>query len=34
MGDPEMGAPTYGANWLADDDLNPFERGPEITEVR
>ena len=33
IGDPEMGAPTIGANWLADDDLNPFElasgRAPE-----
>ena len=36
MGDPEMGAPTYGANWLADDDLNPFElaagRAPEAAD--
>jgi putative ABC transport system permease protein len=36
MGDPEMGAPTFGANWLADDDLNPFElasgRAPEAAD--
>ena len=36
MGDPEMGAPTYGANWLADDDLNPFDlaagRAPEAAD--
>ena len=25
MGDPDMGAPTVGGNWLADDDLNPFD---------
>lgn len=25
MGDPDMGAPTFGANWLLDDALNPFE---------
>ncbi|MEQ1788066.1 MAG: ABC transporter permease, partial [Acidimicrobiales bacterium] len=36
IGDPEMGAPTFGANWLADDDLNPFElasgRAPEAAD--
>ena len=25
IGDPDMGAPTFGGNWLDDDDLNPFE---------
>ncbi|HEX2699339.1 MAG TPA: FtsX-like permease family protein [Acidimicrobiales bacterium] len=25
IGDPNMGAPTFGANWGDDDDLNPFE---------
>ncbi|WP_436794466.1 ABC transporter permease [Actinospongicola halichondriae] len=33
MGDPDMGAPTFGGNWLTDDSLNPFElasgRAPE-----
>jgi putative ABC transport system permease protein len=25
VGDPAMGAPTFGANWTDVDDLNPFE---------
>ena len=25
IGDPNMGAPTFGANWGANPDLNPFE---------
>jgi putative ABC transport system permease protein len=36
IGDPKMGAPTYGASWLADDDLNPFDlasgRAPEAAD--
>jgi putative ABC transport system permease protein len=24
IGDPEMGAPTFGANWSESDELNPF----------
>ncbi len=36
IGDPEMGAPTYGGNWLASDDLNPFTlaagRAPEAAD--
>jgi putative ABC transport system permease protein len=25
IGNPNMGAPTFGGNWLIDGDLNPFE---------
>ena len=25
IGDPAMGAPTFGANWVAVDELNPFD---------
>src|SRR3954451_7763231 len=25
IGDPKMGAPTFGGIWLTDDDLNPFD---------
>ncbi len=24
IGDPDMGAPTYGGNWLTSEELNPF----------
>ena len=33
VGNPNMGAPTFGGNWVANDDLNPFTvadgRAPE-----
>ena len=36
IGDPAMGPPTFGANWVADDDLNPFDlaagRAPEAAD--
>jgi putative ABC transport system permease protein len=36
IGDPGMGPPTFGGNWLVDDGLNPFElaagRAPEAAD--
>ena len=36
IGDPNMGAPTFGANWVTDPDLNPFDladgRAPEAND--